>query len=268
MTESWILHPGLPLLAAHVLVDFVVQSNRDVEQKTRLRPGAFVRHALQHAAVAWVFVGAWTAWWIPLAVFGAHGAIDVVKELVRSRLRTSGRLDAPSNLRLFATDQIAHVLSLAAIAVWLGPRTPAPPWPATIPVDAVFVVLIGLVVCVRTGSIVIALAVRRFEGSLRQAHDDTTDAPDRALGIEPRGLSGGGQMIGALERALIFFFVLIGRVDGVGFLLAAKSILRFGDLNARQQRVEAEYVIIGTFMSFAWALFVAWLTTRALASVG
>ncbi len=265
MTDSWILHPGLPLLAAHVLVDFVVQSNRDVEQKTRLHPWAFVRHALQHAVAAWVFVGAWTAWWIPAAVFGAHGAIDVVKELVRSRLRSSGRLDAPSNLRLFSADQIAHVLSLVAVAVWLGPRTPAPPWPSSIPVDALFVVLIGLVVCVRTGSIVIALAVRRFEGSLRQAHDE---ASDRALGIEPRGLSGGGQMIGALERALIFFFVLIGRVDGVGFLLAAKSILRFGDLNARQQRVEAEYVIIGTFMSFAWALFVAWLTTRALAAVG
>ena len=38
----------------------------------------------------------------------------------------------------------------------------------------------------------------------------------------------------------------------------------FGDLNAQRQRVETEYVIIGTLASFAWSLAVGWLTVWSL----
>lgn len=252
--DPWILHPGLALLTAHVLVDFVVQSDRDVLEKERLRPVAFLRHGLQHAGFAWVLVGAWTAWWIPAAVFVAHGAIDVAKETIR------GHAPRSAAMRLFVGDQLAHLVSLAAIAIVLGPRTPASAWLQIVdPVtwSRLLILAAGFAVAVRTGGVVVALGVRRFRADGPQ---NPTDLPT----TEPRGLTGGGAMIGALERGLVFFFVLTSMPQGVGFLLAAKSILRFGDLNAQQQRVETEYVIIGTLASFAWSLAVGWLTVWSL----
>jgi hypothetical protein len=50
----------------------------------------------------------------------------------------------------------------------------------------------------------------------------------------------------------------------VGFLIAAKSILRFGEIKDIKQRLEAEYIIIGTFMSFGYGLLIAFLTKHFL----
>ena len=55
--------------------------------------------------------------------------------------------------------------------------------------------------------------------------------------------------------------VLAGEPAGVGFLIAAKSVLRFDTL--RQGRRASEYVIVGTLASFTWA-FLAALATQAL----
>ena len=67
-------------------------------------------------------------------------------------------------------------------------------------------------------------------------------------------------MIGQWERALIFLFVCSGQFGSIGFLVAAKSIFRFGELKDRDNRMEAEYITIGTLMSFGWALVSAYLT--------
>jgi hypothetical protein len=58
--------------------------------------------------------------------------------------------------------------------------------------------------------------------------------------------------------------ILIGQPAGVGFLITAKSILRFGDVRDSSQRKLTEYIIIGTFMSFGWGLLVAVLTQLAM----
>ena len=62
--------------------------------------------------------------------------------------------------------------------------------------------------------------------------------------------------------ALILF--LIHQPMGIGFLIAAKSILRFGEIKERKDRMFAEYVLIGTLLSFTWVLVVAILTQHAL----
>ena len=40
-----------------------------------------------------------------------------------------------------------------------------------------------------------------------------------------------GEWIGYIERVLILTFVITGNIEAVGFLLAAKSVFRFDDLN-------------------------------------
>lgn len=66
-----------------------------------------------------------------------------------------------------------------------------------------------------------------------------------------------GRIIGMLERALIFIFVLNAQFGAIGFVLVAKGITRFKELDKRSF---AEYVLIGTLMSVLIALVVALIT--------
>ena len=56
---------------------------------------------------------------------------------------------------------------------------------------------------------------------------------------------------GVLKTKISWRF-LTSLLTAVGFLIAAKSILRLD--TAKQGRSASEYVIIGTMASFAWAL--------------
>lgn len=72
--------------------------------------------------------------------------------------------------------------------------------------------------------------------------------------IKNQSLPNAGKWIGYLERLLILTFVLSGNFEGVGFLLAAKSVFRFGNLNKANDIQVTEYVLIGTLTSFAIAI--------------
>jgi hypothetical protein len=73
-----------------------------------------------------------------------------------------------------------------------------------------------------------------------------------------------GTLIGYLERALILTFVLLDQWGAIGFLLTAKSILRFNDIKGDEQRSLSEYVLLGTLVSFAVSIAVG-LTVLKLA---
>ena len=103
----------------------------------------------------------------------------------------------------------------------------------------------GLLIATQAGGYAVGLLVRPFGRAFRA-----------------EGLPRGGVMIGLLERGLIFLFVLAGQPSAVGFLIAAKSVLRF-DASKRKQKA-AEYVIIGTLASFGWALICAYATLALL----
>jgi hypothetical protein len=90
---------------------------------------------------------------------------------------------------------------------------------------------------------------------LKRPLDPETDA----------SLPKGGQLIGRLERLMILMLLLANQPDGIGLLIAAKSILRFNELaRDASDRRASEYVIIGTLASFAWAIATAWATATAL----
>ena len=65
-------------------------------------------------------------------------------------------------------------------------------------------------------------------------------------------LPNAGKLIGIVERLLSFVFVLLGQYEAVGFIIAAKSLLRF----AEGDKAKSEYVLIGTLLSFTMAIFV------------
>jgi hypothetical protein len=60
-----------------------------------------------------------------------------------------------------------------------------------------------------------------------------------------------------MERLLVFVFIFTQHFEAVGFLIAAKSIFRFGDLKEGKELKLTEYVLIGTFLSFGLAIIIS-----------
>jgi hypothetical protein len=63
-------------------------------------------------------------------------------------------------------------------------------------------------------------------------------------------LENAGKLIGVLERILVLTFVVVGKIEVIGFLIAAKTILRYKDTDT----TKSEYVLIGTMISFGIAM--------------
>lgn len=233
MTETFIA-----LLFAHALADFVLQTRWIVDNKRR--PHVLLLHGVIVLITAQAALGHPAA--APLlALAAAHVAIDAVKTYTRF-----------GGLPGFMADQGAHLASIAAVAV-LVPElwatgalaTHLPGLARALP----HAMLLGaaLILALRAGDFAIRL--------LMAAHD--APAEDAA------GLPNAGRSIGHLERLLILVLMLAGEITAIGFLVAAKSILRFGTV-ADNRRV-TEYVIIGTLASFGWAMGVG-LGAEALLS--
>lgn len=62
-----------------------------------------------------------------------------------------------------------------------------------------------------------------------------------------------GRWIGYFERTLTVTFVALGQYEAIGFLAAAKSIVRFPDLHAEHR---SEYYLIGTLASLSYAMLI------------
>lgn len=100
-------------------------------------------------------------------------------------------------------------------------------------------ILLGGLVCMKPANIMI-----REIFNLYQLQNITPD--------ESNDLPNAGKLIGSIERILAYLFVMLGQYEALGFLIAAKSLLRFRDTDT----AKTEYVLVGTLLSFAIAVLV------------
>jgi hypothetical protein len=64
----------------------------------------------------------------------------------------------------------------------------------------------------------------------------------------------GGRVLGPIERILIFAMALSGQYAALTAIVAAKGILRFPEISRDVAGRKAEYVLVGSFVSWALAL--------------
>lgn len=221
-------------------------SNTYSNESTNTAWRLIVKRSLFIAFLGWLLLGSLHAWWLALLVFVSFMVADWL--LAKNQNDTCGYfvLDLFVHILLLAGFSITAVLNedLHFIIFWYA-----------IFGKTYFVLMIGLVgffVTVPIGGEILGFILEHLQPEL-QSDNDTASAS-----LSERGLKFGGKYIGELERALIFILVLVGQPAGIGFLIAAKSIFRFGELKENSQRKEAEYIIIGTFLSFFYGILTAY----------
>ena len=173
---------------------------------------------------------------VGLGIGGVHLVID------RWKLRQEQAYPAP--LRWFLWDQALHGFSLLLAGVWIA-EFPLQDWMLLEWGLAQWIVLsIGftmLALNARLGGFLVAEFLRRYKP--QPSEPAQTDAEGELLRT--------GRVIGMLERVLLFLILVQGEWAAVGFVIAAKSVVRFPELNKRDF---AEYYLLGTLASFLFAI--------------
>ncbi|MCK9155940.1 MAG: DUF3307 domain-containing protein [Paludibacteraceae bacterium] len=234
----------IKLVCAHLCSDFIFQTDSIYKCKSEKRWKGYIYqilHSLIHAIVAYLFISQWSNWVVPTVIFTSHLLIDFTKYSLNKK-----------GLFSFIFDQICHLAVIFVLWFALyGDCNSIQDLFSTINTTQTWAVIAGYILMLRPSSIILSLFLKQWTPS----------------STSTQSLPNAGQWIGYLERILIMTFIMIGSVEGVGFLLAAKSIFRFGELKNDKEIKTTEYVLIGTLSSFAIAILIGYLV-RILFQMG
>lgn len=220
----------IKLVLAHLLGDFIWQPNSWVADKESKKHQSIYLylHILLHGVLAAILVG--EIQFIPYAALIAvtHGIIDLIK--LNFQKESTKRT-------WFVVDQMVHVLVLVGVVFLYKGETINFLWFN----NQFWILITGVLFITKPTSIIIKTIISIWNPETQNSHDDNS-------------LAKAGNYIGVLERLFVFCFILTGHFEAIGFLLAAKSIFRFGDLKEAKDRKLTEYVLIGTLISFGTAI--------------
>ncbi len=235
----------LRILAAHILADFFLQRYKWIVDK---RLGVQSPYLYFHVAIVgvltYLFLADWDHVLLPLFIMITHFLIDWWKSTVSNCTRN------------FVIDQILHVLMLVIGWLWYvgAGFADLSIYFALFNTVGFWVVLSSFLLILRPVGFLISKATSGWQNELE-------DIPSTL-----QGLTKAGTWIGYLERLIILTFILIGQYSAIGFLIAAKSIFRFsGKIDNEESHKHAEYILIGTLMSFFMAVVIGVIARYFLA---
>lgn len=222
----------IKIVLSHLLGDFVFQTDKMVKNigAKKFRSPYLYLHVAIHLAIMLLITGFQKDYVFPIVILAlSHLAIDSVTKILIVR-----KIKEINNLIL---DQTLHALSIFIFILCLFEVQIE--WHKIFSKDN-YLLLAMLILLLSTCSIIISKIMSLFDYS----------PPNK-------GLEDAGKVIGLLERLFIFYFVVSGFWEGIVFLLAAKSIFRFGELKDGKGVKHTEYILIGTLLSFGLAILVA-----------
>ena len=228
----------LKMIIAHLIGDFVLQPKSWVERR-KTNIFYLIYHVLIHAGLLIVFFinDLASNWQNILFLTASHLAIDSLKIGLETRW--------PANpIRWFLMDQFLHLLCIFAVFFYQDIDLFSKLW-SNINWNSVLLYSIAILLLV----FVIPILIRIFFSRWNTQNEFASKGIDTLLDA--------GTLIGIIERLLILCFVMLNFMEGVGFLLAAKSIFRFGDLSNARDTKFTEYVLIGTLLSFGLGIMIS-----------
>ncbi|WP_026475110.1 DUF3307 domain-containing protein [Alkaliflexus imshenetskii] len=221
-------------LIAHLLADFFFQTDKWVEDKNS--SGIRSRYFLMHLAL--VFITSWllSFQWQFIAAAGTITLLHAIIDMLKSMLSRSYKV----RRYLFFIDQMLHLGVLVGVTWWYCNTFPIEPWFRIVFSERTLFIVFAFLFCTKPANILIRELFNLYRISAPKTESSSKELPNA------------GKLIGNMERLLTLTFMLIGRFEAVGLLIAAKSILRFGE----KDTLKSEYVVVGTLLSFGIAIFI------------
>ncbi|MBJ2175626.1 DUF3307 domain-containing protein [Aureibaculum sp. A20] len=224
----------LQLLLAHVLTDFVFQNTKMVKHKRNYKGKSWYlyAHSLLAGVLTYIILQDWNQLFIPIVIVITHFFIDLWKLHQKK-----------DNLKYFIIDQILHLIILVLAWLYLinGFSEVLPTIATFFTSTQALAIFTGYLIVIFPVGFIIGKATERWQKEI--SNEEAQSSLNKA-----------GRYIGIFERILVLTFILINNFAAIGFLIGAKSILRFSD--TKGARKQTEYVLIGTLMSFAICIII------------
>lgn len=222
----------LKVVLCHLISDFVIQSKSMLHDiaKYKLKSKYLYIHPVVHFLLLLIFTSFDSKFIIPVLLLSfSHLLINIFTEVLLVK-----KFDGLLNL---ITDQLLHAVAIVFFVKYFYSYDVN--WQLVFNAQT-YLLLIALLLLTFTASHLIKRMMSFFD-----------------YAIPGGGLQDAGKIIGILERLFIFLFIIMSFWEGIGFLLAAKSIFRFGDLKEGKDVKLTEYILIGTLVSFGLAISIA-----------
>jgi hypothetical protein len=225
------------LLLAHIISDFVLQTTKMVANKKW-----FSKYMLIHIFIIFgctlVLSGLWKT---ALVIAVSHWLIDSMKMEIQKQNKYKQRT-------LFFVDQLLHFLIIVVLWFWHFKLFDVLCKTISFPFlnYKISLILLAYILVIYPVGYLIKFA--------------TQNILQQQTNAEPN-LEHGGKLIGQFERIIILTLVLLNQYEAIGFLITGKSIIRFADHNSN---IRSEYVLVGTMMSYAFAIITGVLVNYLL----
>lgn len=221
------------LLLAHIISDFILQTDKMVKSKKWLSLYMLV-HIIIVFASTFALSGLWK---ISIFIAVLHWFTDSVKVEIQSRSNLKPNL-------VFTADQLFHFLIIIIAWFWHFDMF-----------EKVFKTISLPFLNYKLSLILLAYAWVYFPvGYLIKFATQSINHTNVTATLNTNAddkIEHGGKLIGQFERIIILTLVLLNQFDAIGFLITGKSIIRFADHNSN---LRSEYVLVGTMMSYALAI--------------
>lgn len=237
----------LALYLAHLLADFVFQTDRVVTAKKEGKWRSYPVHGVTHYATTVAIVAAMNPDLVVTGTFQcavlALCLVHLLLDWLKLALANVGWI--PDNVWSFIGDQAAHLATVVGATLLIA----RPPWQSVatylqkirLEQGKILLVAVIYVVVVFGGGYFIRFLIRPLwkesPGESKREHDEVVNA---------------GLYIGWLERFLALTAVFLQSPGTVGLIFAAKSIARYPELKSPSRF--AEYFLIGTLLSISIAI--------------
>lgn len=221
----------LILFLSHLIADFYLQYNSFCEAKDEkgFRSWQVYVHALIVWGCAWIMLPHVAFWYGALILGVSHFLMDGLKHYIHKWKW------------VFFVDQLFH-LAMIVLVVYLF-KNQSTELLACWDWNMTYVLyIIGILLICKPTNVLIQNIFKIFDLQLSETAQK-----------ESPSLLQAGHVIGIAERIMAFLFVLVNQYEALGFLIAAKSILRFRDADTAR----TEYVLVGTLLSFLIAVLTA-----------
>lgn len=232
------------LLAAHLIADFSLQSSDWAEKKTQefrhLIDHTFV-YAIGIATVAFLCIPVNMVWIPFMIIASSHFCIDWI------RVHADKKYNTPTaHFSSFVIDQVLHISIIYASVYTFGLNGQTRSWltdlESTVPLEQILRYVLIFIIIFDPASVFVKKLSIYVSGSTNNGGQKK----------EPPV----GSIIGKLERILTVILVLCNEIGAIGFVLTAKSLARYKQLDNQSF---AEKYLVGTLSSTAIAIIAALL---------
>jgi hypothetical protein len=226
------------LILWHLFVDFFTQTIVSIDHKKEYlwRSHYLYTHCLLHIFGSLLIFGFSAGGFANATIIGfTHFVIDVWK------------LKQKESFTYFIFDQLFHLMVILIVyIVSTGQIASISPYIYNIlSNEKIWVIAVVYLFLTMPCAYIMQYLTKHWNSELIVKENQVID----------RNFNNASWFIGVLERILIVTFILYDHIDGVGYIITIKSILRYVEAVNENLSKKSDYIIIGTLASSSIAIF-------------